>query len=65
MKVVYAIPAFRDDDFNRYHKIMGIIDSYFVAYHTEEMEELQKRMDLPYALENEKYRYKFVIKKTV
>ncbi len=65
VKVVYAIPAFRDDDFNRYHKIMGIIDSYFVAYHTEEMEELLKRIDLPYALENEKYRYKFVIKKTV
>ena len=63
MKVVYAIPAFRDDDYNRYHKIIGIIDSYFVAYHTEEMEELLRKLGLPYTLENEKYRYKFVIRK--
>lgn len=63
VKVVYDIPAFRYDDFNRYHKIMGIIDSYFVAYYTKEMEELLQDMRLPYELVNEKYRYKFVIQK--
>lgn len=62
VKVVYDIPAFRDDDFNRYHKIMGIIDSYFVAYHTEEMENLLEELGLQYKLENEKYRYKFIVK---
>lgn len=62
VKVVYDIPAFRNDDFNRYHKIIGIIDSYFVAYHTKEMEYLLEELGLQYELENEKYRYKFIVK---
>lgn len=63
VKVVYSIPAFQDDDYNRYHKIMGIIDSYFVAYHTKEIEGLVQRLGLPYELLNEKYRYKFILTK--
>ena len=63
VKVVYDIPAFRYDDFNRYHKIMGIIDSYFVAYSTDEMKDLLEELGLKYDLVNEKYRYKFVIQK--
>lgn len=63
VKVVYSIDAFRTDDFNRYHKILGIIDSYFVAYNTKEMEELLQNLGVTYELMNEKYRYKFVLKK--
>ena len=62
VKVVYSIPAFQTDDYNRYHKIMGIIDSYFVAYHTDEIKTLLDRLGFPYELQNEKYRYKFIVR---